>query len=116
MEIDLNEVKNLETKSLLIYDDLNNQLNNLKSDRRDQETIIQSHQKVINDINRTIKALDVILAKGEDNDISLLKIKLENKVLESEKIIEEATIKANALVIEASSIQDQIKTISTVIK
>jgi len=116
MNVNSDEASIIQTKSLLIYEKLVKELNNIKTNRRDYEIIIQSNQKIINDTNRTINALNIILEQEKDDDIIGLKNKLEDKILASENIIAEAISKANNLADEATRLQDKIKNISTVIR
>lgn len=110
------ELANIQANSLIIYEQLNQQLNKIREDRKNNEQIISTNQKIINDADRTIKALTVINENGFSSDINDLIVKMLDKKAIAQNQVEQAVILSNELAIRATDAQDQIRAIATVVK
>lgn len=112
------DIKLIEKESLEIKDVLTNRLNILRELRTDSETVISTQQKIINDSNRNINALQIILESSDetDQDIEELIQKFVSK--RDQAFIDRDTAKqeANAAAAEASEILSKLRTISVVVK
>ena len=112
------QVAEFSAKALDSFNDLMNQLNQIVQQRKNAETIITDLQKVINDCDRTINALNVIQSEETGTDgfvddlTSQVKAKKENAIAEREAKIEEANQLAN----QASDLQAELRQVGTVVK
>ena len=107
---------NIQANSLALYEKLNQDLNKIREDRKNNEQIISTNQKIINDADRTIKALTVISENGFSQDINDLIVKMSDKKTLAENEVEQAVILSNELAARATNAQDQIRAIATVVK
>lgn len=110
------DVKVIESNSLLVYERLKIKLNTIIENRKKNEEVIITNQKIVNDANRTISALTVVNNIEYNPDISDIILKTEIKKIEANNKIDQAALVANELALQATTVQDQIKEIALVIK
>ena len=95
---------------------LENKLNQLKQSRANAEVVINTKQKLINEINRNIDALEVVISIDSDEDLLNLMEKLKNK-RDAAYIIRDAAIEdANTYAAESEVVVDKLRTVATVVK
>lgn len=116
LELSDADLVNIQSNSLTAYEKLNLELNQIREDRKNNEQIILTNQKIINDANRTINALTVINGTEFSQDIADLIIKMEQKKATASNLVEQAVILSNELAARATDVQDQIRAIATVVK
>jgi hypothetical protein len=92
-------------------------LNLVRQQRKNAEEVVVANQKIINDSNRTINALKVIQDQSPttDSDVDELIQKLEQKKDDAFTARDQATEAANALAAEATRLQNELRTVSTVL-
>jgi hypothetical protein len=100
--------------SLKTHSDLTDQLNKLKQQRADAEVDINLQQKLINETNRTIKALEVI-AKSS-SDVADLITKLKKKRAEATAARDKAIEAANGYAADAEAVLVQLRAVAMVLK
>lgn len=115
--VDDEDQQRISDASLVTHKSLADQLNLVRQQRQNAEQIVVANQKIINDSNRTIEALQVIQNQSPttDSDVDDLITKLEQKKQEAFTARDQATEAANALAAEATRIQDELRTVSTVL-
>lgn len=115
--VDAEEQQTISDASLITQKNLADELNIVRQQRKNAEEIVTTNQKIINDANRTIDALVVIQNQTPttDSDVDELIAKLEKKKDDAFKARDAASEAANALAAEATRIQDEIRTVSTVL-
>lgn len=115
--VDENEQQLIADSSLLVHKELSDQLNVIRQQRADSEQQVIANQKIINDTNRTINALEIIQSSSAetDNDVDALIEKMKIKRNEALTSRNQATEIANSLAAEATVLVDEIRTISTVL-
>lgn len=115
--VDSDDQQLISDTSLATHKALSDQLNTVRQQRKNAEQIVVANQKIINDSNRTINALEVIQEQSPttDGDVDDLIAKLEQKKNEAFVARNQATEAANALAAEATRIQDELRTVSTVL-
>lgn len=118
LDISYEDQEFINNSSLVVHKNLSDQLNIVRQQRKNAEQLVVSNQKIINDSNRTINALKIIQNQtpGTDSDIGELIVKLELKKGEAFVARDAAVEAANALSAEATQIQDELRTVSTVLK
>lgn len=110
------EVNTIGQQALLAQEDLTVRLNAARTHRANAEVDITTQQKTINDINRNIKALEVIASNSDDVGIDELVQRLVEKRNAAFVIRDAAKTRANEYAIEASALQDQLRVVATVVK
>jgi hypothetical protein len=118
LDVNEDDQQLINDASLATHKSLSDDLNAVRQQRKDAETIVTANQKVINDSNRTINALQVIQDQSPEtaSDVDELIAKLEAKKDEAFITRDAATEAANTLAAEATRIQDKLRTVSTVLK
>jgi len=117
LQIDASEVALLNKVSSETQKLLSDKLNSAKEKRANAEEKITAQQKIINESNRNISALEVmILNSSEDDDIVDLLNKFENKKNAALEIRDLAIIEANQSAADAYVINDQLNAVSVVVK
>lgn len=106
----------IESNSLVVYEQLKAKLNVIVEDRKKQEELIITNQKIVNDANRTIQALTLVNNIEYNPDISDIILNTEVKKVAAQKKIDESITIVNKLASQATTILDQIRQIATVIK
>lgn len=93
-------------------------LNAAKEARKNAEAEASRYQKIINDANRNINAMQIIADNSDETDpqVSQLLDKFITKRDEAAEKRDEAVSDANAAAAEASDLQDQLNSISVVVK
>jgi hypothetical protein len=99
--------------SLQTQDRLTALLNDLKQRRADAEARINVQQKTVNEINRTIKALQVV---DQDQDVQGLINKLTVRRDAAYRVRDQAVTEANALAAEADGVVTQLRAVATMLK
>jgi len=117
LDVSIEEQQFISDASLLANKSLQDNLNIVRQQRRNAEQLVISSQKVINDSNRTIDALNVIQDRSPDtdSDVDELIAKLEKKKDEAFIVRDQASKSANSLAVEATRLQDELRTVSTVL-
>lgn len=117
LDVDADEQQLISDTSLAAHKELSDQLNLVRQQRKNAEQVVVTNQKIINDSNRTIKALNVIQSQSPttDSDVDDLIAKLEQKKNDAFVARDQATETANTLAAEASRLQDELRTVSTVL-
>lgn len=118
MGLDADDVLVLEMAANEKLLELQSQLNVAKTNRSNSEQIISEQQKLINDLDRNIKALEVITADitAVDDDILEVVAKLKIKRKEALVLRDAARVVANASANEAVELADELRTMATVVK
>lgn len=119
MGLDEDDIFVLESSSSQRLIILQDQLNVLKQDRANAEQVISEKQKLINDLDRNINAISLLVddtTNPTDSDIAEVLDKLEAKrqVVIQER--DEAVAAANTASAQASIVSDQLRTMSTIVK
>lgn len=103
--------------SLVIHEQLLSQLNGLKVTRADAEKQINTQQKIINELQRNIAALQIVVDSSETNsDVQKIIDKFRTKLDTATAARDAAVIVANESAASAAAIDDKIRTISVVVK
>lgn len=112
------ELNIIEITSLTTKDDITTRLNQIRMQRADAEYEIQTLQKTINEADRNIAALNVIADNSAEtaHEILALITKLEQARNNAKQQQTDVVASANALAVEASDLQDQLRTLSLVVK
>jgi len=111
------EIQLINDKSLIAHDQLSTRLNQLRVLRSDAEIDISTNQKLINEANRNIAALQAIIDNsGVDHEISELITKFERKRMEAQQALDMAITNANAYASEASELLNDLRKVATVLK
>jgi uncharacterized phage infection (PIP) family protein YhgE len=115
--VDEDDQQLISDASLLTHKNLADQLNLVRQQRKNAEEVVVANQKIINDSNRTINALKVIQDQSPttDSDVDELIQKLEQKKDDAFTARDQATEAANALAAEATRLQNELRTVSTVL-
>lgn len=115
--LDENDTQTLLKASAQAQDKLTAELNKSIAARKDAEEVSTEQQKIINDINRNIAALETIIASsGPDDDIQAILNKFIAKRDEAFTARNAAIAAANAAASRAAELRDQITAISSVVK
>ena len=116
--ISAEEQQIIENQSLNTHDILMDRLNNLKRMRADSEVIVNTQQKIINEANRNIEALEIIADSSSEtsNEVLDLIVKLQNKRQEALIKRDAAVIEANRSASEADRVVSELRTVGTVLK
>lgn len=112
------EQQTINDSALLVHDQLLTELNLVRIQRADAEREINSQQKIINEAQRNIAAMQVIISTSAstDADVESLLEKFEAKLQSATEARDAAGVVANEAAAEASALEDQIRTIATVVK
>lgn len=116
LDISQTDIDKIAANSLVAYEKLKGQLNQVIEDRKKYDEIIITNQKIINDANRTISALTLVNNIEYNPDLSDIILKTDIKKVKANKTIDDAVAKVNDLATKASTLLDQIRRIATVIK
>lgn len=101
-------------QSLRTHDQLTDELNSLKQRRADAEVDINTQQKIINETNRTLSALEVIADTSAD--VQALVRKLKKKRDEAFAARDLAVKNANNYATEADTVLSKLRAVSVVLK
>jgi hypothetical protein len=118
MGLDDKDVAVLESFASQKLADLQNQLNIAKKRRSDSEQITSEKQKLINDLNRNIAALEVIVDNVTETDEDVLEV-LAKLIKKRQTAFEErdaAITIANESAAEAYRLVDELRTMAAVVK
>jgi len=97
---------------------LQDQLNDVRAARLDAEQIISSQQKLINDLNRNIKALSLLvdnITEADDDVVAVhskLLVRRTQAIADKDAAVESANFNAS----ESARIADELRIIATVVK
>lgn len=117
LDVSDDELQAISDAALMASRSLAERLNDVRQKRKNAEQLVVTNQKIINDANRTINALRAVVESSEaGQDIVDLIIKLESRKTQAFVDRDAATADANVLAVEASKIQDEIRTISVVLR
>lgn len=115
LDLDESDKAVIEESAAAVHKTLVSRLNDIKRQRADLEEQVKVNQKVINEIKKTLNALEII-SENSDTDVSGMQEEL-NAKLDIEYATRDAYIdEANQLAAEAVVVKDKINTISTVTK
>lgn len=112
------EIQTISDKSVVAYDELSRRLNQLRVLRSNAEVDINTNQKLINEANRNIAALQAILDNSteSDQDIVDLIAKFEQSRVEAQQALDLVITNANTYASEASELLDDMRKVATVLK
>ena len=115
--VDSEDQQLISDASLVAHQSLSDKLNVVRQQRKNAEQVVTANQKIINDSSRTIDALVVIQDQSPSTSGGMdeLILKLEEKKSEAFAARDQASNAANALATEASRLQDELRTVSTVL-
>jgi uncharacterized coiled-coil protein SlyX len=116
MGVSEDEQEVIRNASLKAQADLTARLNQLKRLRADAEVMVNTQQKTINEINRTLAGLDAILSITSDQDLKILVQKLKTKKDDAFHIRDQAIINANDYASEADKIVTELRAVAVVVK
>lgn len=116
--LDEDEQRLIADNSVKVQQRLTDELNIARSNRSDAEEIVNIKQKLINETNRNINALEVIVTNSDDvdPDVSALIEKLTAKRDAAIADRDVAIDNANTYASEASRLLDELRTVATVVK
>ncbi len=114
--LDQSEADLIATTSTQAYAILSSSLNQLKQLRADAESEIASQQKAINELNRTITALQVVQQQAPDNGVQDLIIKLQTRRDAIIVAMNQTITNANAYSTQAADIVNQLRSVAVVVK
>jgi len=108
----------VDEASFIIHKKLSEKLNDLKELRANSEILINDNQKIINETNRTIGALKVIVDQSDeyDSEINELIAQLNSKSIEAVVNRDLAVDSANEYAADAIIVSDELRKISLVMK
>lgn len=112
------EITTINQKSLIIQEALTEKLNAARENRSNAEIEVVNQQKIINDVTRNINALQIIVDNSAETDpgVDALIEKFTAKRNEAFEARDQAKADANRYASEAASLQDQLRTVATVVK
>ena len=112
------DVALIDEESLKIFDILAERLNELRVLRSDEEVTINTNQKIINEADKNISALEIMAGDSDstESEILLLIEKLLQRKLEAEVVLRQAVTNANVYAAEADSQLVKLRAIATVLK
>lgn len=102
--------------SLQVQDLLTDQLNSLKKRHVDAQTVITIQQKLMNELDKTISALNVVQTQVPNDDIAALMEKLELQRTSALEIRDANILLANDLANQADEVLTQLRTVAVVVK
>lgn len=112
-EADQNIINN---SALEVQNKLTAELNEVRLLRLNAETIINIQQKIINDTNRAIGAMQVVYSQSNDNDIKSVIDKLNIKLASATSLLGAATADANTYASKADEICANLRTVSAILQ
>jgi len=110
------QVAEFSVKALDSFNSLMNQLNQVVQQRKNIEIEIVDLQKIINDCDRTINALNAIQSDGTDDFVGDLLGQVTEKKSNAVTAREAKVAEANQLAQQATSLQVQLRQVGTVVK
>lgn len=112
------QVAELSAKALNSFNDLMNQLNQTVQDRKNADTVIVDLQKIINDSDRTINALNVLQSEetGTDGFVDDLLTQVEARKASAIADRDAKIAQANQLADDAAVLQNELRQVGTVVK
>ena len=104
--------------SLNTHDALMDRLNQLKQTRADAEITVNTQQKIVNEANRNIEALEVIADSSAETSDDVLDLidKLKQRRQEALNTRDAASVVANQAATEAEQIVTELRTVAVVLK
>lgn len=108
----------LADNALQTQDLLTDQLNLVRQERANADQTINSNQKTINEINRTLSAIEIIIANAASTDGSLRELvdKLTSRLNEVTAARDEAIVQANNLAAQADTIIGELRGLGIIVK
>lgn len=108
----------IQQQSQLVYDQLSIRINEIRTERANAEIVIGTQQKIINEADRNIAALQVIVDNSDEtaSDLEELMLKLQTRRATAITVRDAAVTNANALAAEAVTVQNQLVAVSLVVK
>jgi hypothetical protein len=111
------DVEVINEQSYLAQQTVATQLNIIRQARKNAETEVNSQQKIINEADRNIAAIDAIIASGEDQpELAIIR----NKLVERRDLAflarDRASKSANDLAVQATDLANQLRAISIMVK
>lgn len=116
MGLTSDEVELIANSALEAQLSLTEQLNNLRQQRADTEAIIKTQQKAINEVSKTISALEVTIAQAPNPGIVQVIQKLQQRRDEYVLVRDQAIQQANGLATDAEEVLDKLRTVAVVVK
>jgi hypothetical protein len=110
------DVAVIASTSLLAQASLTEALNNLKQERSDAEQVVITQQKIINEISKTLSALNSIKSQVSNTEVDQLISKLTIREAQAIVVRDEAIDKANLLAAKANDVLSQLRSVSIVVK
>lgn len=108
----------LAQQSLKAYQRLADRINTIRSARADAELEINTQQKIINESERNITAVQVIIDTSDETTTELDELlqKLQSRKARAVAALDAAIIVANQLAAEATATQNQLQAVAVVVK
>lgn len=118
LNIDDADEQTINSASLVAYRSLQIKLNEIIQKRKDAEQSVVEYQKIINDSNRAIEALKIMVDQSDtiDNDLNMIMSKLEVRRDNAFRDRDMAIALANSAASESVLVSNKLRTISTVLK
>jgi hypothetical protein len=110
------DLEEMNAASLRTQKILTDRLNALKRQRADAETVINVRQKTINEIDRTLSALEVIVVSDPDSEVAQIILSLTKRKKTATKERDDAIKAANQYASEASVVADNLRTVAVVVQ
>lgn len=106
----------IAAQSFRAHQALSGQLNDLKQKRADAEIMVTTQQKVINETNRTIAAMEVVQSQAVDPDVMALLLKLKARRQVAFAVRDQAVTDANTYAQQAGAVLDKLRSVAVVLK
>jgi len=110
------DVTIISSASLQTQDILTNKLNLIKKQRADAELSITIQQKIINETEKTLSALNVVQNQFPSDDVASLIERLQQRRDDAISNRDAAIVSANDLAAQADVVLEQLRTVATVVK
>lgn len=118
LEISAGDQSNIVDESVVVYRLLMTRLNNIKQSRADADAIITQYQKDLNEANRTIGALNIIIENSPSTAGAIISV-VESLTTKVGIITNNLTLTlslANDLAAEAADVVNKLKTLAMVVR
>jgi hypothetical protein len=112
------EVQLLNDESLRQYQTLAETVNNLRMQRANAEQDISVNQRLLNEVDKNIEALQVVVENSSETDQDVLDLlaKFETRRTEIQAALDQAVTDANNYATQASATMDDLRSIATVLR
>jgi chaperonin cofactor prefoldin len=108
----------LNDESLRQYQTLAETVNNLRMQRANAEQDISVNQRLLNEVDKNIEALQVVVENSSETDQDVLDLlaKFETRRTEIQAALDQAVTDANNYATQASATMDDLRSIATVLR